>query len=413
MKKTLFAIFASYFAVRLALYYAAFRGSSDPALAEDVARFFTPEDVARGFEYLRWGYAFKVGSFLFACAYFAACLFGRVRENSFDRLTRFFGDSPYLVSAALFCEFYAGLLLARLPFAFAVGHLGEKLFGFSNMTAAAWLSLYARANALQMTFAAAVIVLTRFAFAAFPRRWHIALPAGAFIFSLAATLMLQAAVIPMFYRTTEIADRDFAAGLKRMAADNGVTAARIEQIDESTYSSHTNAFFTGFGPWKRIFLCDTLFGSHTKGEIALIYAHEMGHYVYNHEFKGILIFAGAMFALCLLLKAAWFKDDASRLGAFVKGYAALTPVFFIMYLALYLFAAPFENAISREFERNADSFAARAAAKAGMAGRDDRVGLYLNLARKNRANLMPHEASYLFFASHPRASDRIAASTEK
>ena len=412
MKKTLTAIFAIYFIVRLALYYTAYIGSSDPALAASVAKYFIADDVANGFEYLRWGYVFKVLSFLFTCAYFASCLFGRILGKSVSRLDPFLSGSPYLFSAALYCEFYLGWLCARLPFSFVIGHAGETLFGFSNLSAAGWLIFYLKINALEMILTATVFALVRLVFATFPRKWHLALPAGAFIFSLITTLMFQMAVLPMFYKTTEIADGGFAGTLKKIAADRGVAVEKIEQVDESTYSNHTNAFFTGFGPWKRIFLCDTLFKSHTKGEIALIYAHELGHFVYSHEFKGILIFSAALLAFGLILKSIYFGNDPARHEMFMKRYASLTPVLFILYVMLYLFVAPAENAISRYFERNADSFAFDAV-RTGVATKDDSVGLYLNLARKNRSNLLPHEANYFFFASHPRTIDRILASQEK
>ena len=48
-------------------------------------------------------------------------------------------------------------------------------------------------------------------------------------------------------------------------------------IDGSKRSTKANAYFTGFGPRKRIVLYDTLIKDLTEEEIVAVLAHEVGH----------------------------------------------------------------------------------------------------------------------------------------
>ena len=48
-------------------------------------------------------------------------------------------------------------------------------------------------------------------------------------------------------------------------------------MDGSKRSTKSNAFFTGFGKFRRIVLFDTLIEKHTADELLVVLAHEMGH----------------------------------------------------------------------------------------------------------------------------------------
>lgn len=52
----------------------------------------------------------------------------------------------------------------------------------------------------------------------------------------------------------------------------------IYEIDGSKRSSHSNAFFTGFGSSKRIALFDTLIKELTIEQVVAVLAHEIGEF---------------------------------------------------------------------------------------------------------------------------------------
>eukprot|EP00494_Astrolonche_serrata_P000367 UN00370 len=57
---------------------------------------------------------------------------------------------------------------------------------------------------------------------------------------------------------------------------------KIQVIDASERSEHSNAFFVGSGRLKTICLFDTLLNKMSRDEILAILAHEIAHYKNNH-----------------------------------------------------------------------------------------------------------------------------------
>ena len=51
---------------------------------------------------------------------------------------------------------------------------------------------------------------------------------------------------------------------------------------EASSSGHSNAYFTGFGRFRRIVLYDTLIKQMSIEEIEAVLAHEVGHYKMGH-----------------------------------------------------------------------------------------------------------------------------------
>ena len=56
-------------------------------------------------------------------------------------------------------------------------------------------------------------------------------------------------------------------------------------IDGSKRSSKANAYFSGFGPKKRIVLFDTLIKDLSTEELVAVLAHEIGHYKRKHTLQ--------------------------------------------------------------------------------------------------------------------------------
>ena len=73
-------------------------------------------------------------------------------------------------------------------------------------------------------------------------------------------------------------------------------------MDGSKRSGHSNAFFTGFGKFRRIVLYDTLIDQLSEEELEAVLAHEIGHYKKGHIPKMIAISA------LMILLAFWIID---------------------------------------------------------------------------------------------------------
>ena len=78
-------------------------------------------------------------------------------------------------------------------------------------------------------------------------------------------------------------------------------------MDGSRRSSHSNAYFSGFGKNKRIALFDTLIDSMNEDEILAVLAHEVGHYKLKHIQTGIIL--GAIQTGIMLFILSFFINN--------------------------------------------------------------------------------------------------------
>lgn len=174
-------------------------------------------------------------------------------------------------------------------------------------------------------------------------------------------------------------------------------------MDASKRSSHSNAFFTGLGKYKRVVLYDTLLEKHGHGEIGSIIAHEMGHWRKGHIWKGTLVsvlftFAGfgLLFAASqwsFLKKIVYFEQTASI--TFLIG-----AIFFIQFFSL--FFTPIHAGRSRKKEWQADEEALRLHPYG-----QDQADMMKKLVVNNKGDLLGHPFIHWYQASHPHPLERI------
>ena len=176
-------------------------------------------------------------------------------------------------------------------------------------------------------------------------------------------------------------------------------------MDGSKRSAKLNAFFTGFGKFKKIVFFDTLIDKLNESEIVAVLAHEMGHFKHRHIVKMLfasIIQTGIIFALLSLmlnnqkLFAAFSMDSLSV-------YASL--VFFsLIYSPISLLASIITNHFSRRYEFEADSYAARTTSSP-----ESLISGLKVLSKANLSNLTPHPAQVFLHYSHPPVLKRIEA----
>jgi STE24 endopeptidase len=185
----------------------------------------------------------------------------------------------------------------------------------------------------------------------------------------------------------------------------GFHAKTIQVMDGSKRSAHSNAFFTGFGRFRRIVLFDTLISQLTPEELEAVLAHEIGHYRRGHIPKMLAISAVMMLAgfatIAWLAASPWFNL------AFGFPPGELAPAFLLFGLLSGLVTfwfSPLTNLLSRKHEYEADAFARNA-----VGGPSPMTGALRKLAQKNLSNLTPHPWFSAFFYSHPTLVERERA----
>ena len=87
--------------------------------------------------------------------------------------------------------------------------------------------------------------------------------------------------------------------IESFAIKTGFRLRNIYVIDGSKRSTKANAYFSGFGPKKRIVLYDTLLKEFSEEEIVAVLAHEIGHYRKKHVLIS-LIFSVILTGLMLV-----------------------------------------------------------------------------------------------------------------
>ncbi len=116
-------------------------------------------------------------------------------------------------------------------------------------------------------------------------------------------------IMPLFNKFTPLPAGNLRERLLALARRIGFRAADIQVMDGSKRSRHSNAFFTGFGRFRKIVLFDTLIQQLAEPELEAVLAHEIGHYKKRHVPK-MLAGSGAalllgFFLLAILARQEW------------------------------------------------------------------------------------------------------------
>jgi STE24 endopeptidase len=240
-------------------------------------------------------------------------------------------------------------------------------------------------------------------------------PAG-WLTCWAATTVVQgcvaflapAVILPLFNRYTPLPEGELKAAIESYARSQRFRLRGIYTMDGSRRTARTNAFFTGFGRFRRIVLFDTLVARHPVPELLAIVGHEMGHWRRHHVALGMLgsvLIAGLTFFLFSLTLGSRVWSEA--FGVREPSVHAALAIFGILYMPLGTALAVLENGVSRRLEFAADAYAVRTAASPA-----DTIAALRRLSVDNLANLTPHPWKVFFDYSHPPVLQRIAAIRE-
>ena len=218
-------------------------------------------------------------------------------------------------------------------------------------------------------------------------------------------IMYPKVILPLFNKLTPLPEGELRDRLMALGDRTGFKARTIEVIDGSKRSGHSNAYFTGFGRFRRIVLFDTLIAQLTPEELEAVLAHEIGHYRRGHIPKMIALSAIMMFAgfavVAWLARSTWFNTSFG----FPPGEIAPSFLLFALLSGIVtVWFSPLGNLLSRKYEYEADAFARNA-----MGGPGAMIAALRKLASKNLSNLTPHRWYSRFYYSHPTLVEREAA----
>lgn len=188
-----------------------------------------------------------------------------------------------------------------------------------------------------------------------------------------------------------------AAEAESLARKEGVGGMPIRVQDVHGQTSAANAFTTGFGPSRKVFVWDTLLdGRFSDRQILFVLAHEFGHQARQHLVKGIAWYALFAFPGAYLIARITRRRGGMQLPEAV-------PLALLVLVVLNVAATPLQAAITRHLEQEADWTALQTT-------RDPQAGqrLFQNFARTSLGDPDPPTWAYLWFDDHPTLMQRIA-----
>lgn len=325
----------------------------------------------------------------------------------FDWWSEWRGDSNF--SSAVFLILVTTLMgIPGIPFEYWSQFKIEEKFGFNRSTLKLWITDKIKGAAIGILIGLPLLWLLISLVGWLGDEWWI----YAFILMMAFQLLMMVLypmlIMPLFNKLSPLEDGPLRDRLMALSDRAGFKAKTIQVIDGSKRSGHSNAYFTGFGKFRRIVLYDTLIEQLGEEELEAVLAHEIGHYKKGHIPKMI-----AMSAI-MMLAAFWIIDFLLHSSAFFEGFGfapigpgsignlGIAMLLFSFIGGLVMFwISPLFHGMSRKHEYEADAFAR------------DVVGDWKplsnalrRLSEKNLSNLNPHPIYSGFHYSHPTLLER-------
>ncbi len=306
-------------------------------------------------------------------------------------------------SGALFLIATAiGLSLPSLPLDWWAQFRLEARFGFNRSSVRLWMVDRLKGLVLSLVIGAPLLwLLLKLVDWIGPHWWLYAW--AVFIgFQLILIVLYPMLILPWFNTLTPLPDGDLRNRLLALARRAQFQASNIQVMDGSRRSGHSNAFFTGFGRFRRIVLFDTLVEQLASTELEAVLAHEIGHYKLGHIPR--LLALSALVTLGTFALIGWLAGMPAFFTAF--GFGAPYPaVAFLLFMLISgpvgFWFGPLANIVSRRHEYQADAFARRLAGSP-----EPMIAALRKLARENLSNLTPHPAFSAFYYSHPTLAER-------
>ncbi|MBU2574691.1 MAG: M48 family metallopeptidase [Elusimicrobia bacterium] len=373
-----------------------------PVLPKEFEGFYDPLKYAKSQTYLRETTLFEAGAATFAL-FFSIVFILAGGFNVLDSFARAFGLSAILTGLVFSFLLKFLLDLLELPFELYDTFVIEEKYGFNKTTLKTFALDFIKEWGLTVAIGAPALAAVLWIFTAYgARAW---LYGWGFITALQLFMAFisPALLLPLFNKFTPLQDGPLRTEIEAYAAKERFKMSGIFVMDGSRRTSKTNAFFTGFGRFRRIVLFDTLIEKNTPQELTAVLAHEMGHYKKKHIlFFTALAAAQTGFMLWLL---SFFMGNRGLFAAFgmenTSVYASL--VFFgFLYSPVSFFLGIFMNRLSRKYEFEADAYAGRTCGRPQAL-----ISALKKLAVDNLSNLTPHPFKVFLEYSHPPILERL------
>ena len=383
----------------------------DPNLPKEFEDTFDNEKYLKSQEYTKTNSKFSYITATFSLIVSLVFIFGIPQigisplYNEIDLLVRSYSYRSIITGLIFFAYLTLITDLLNTPFGLYRTFVIEERFGFNKTTLSTYFGDKVKGYFLMTLLGAPLISLTLYFFDTFDAyAWLFA-----WILMVLFTLIIQPIynifIAPMYNKFTPLEEGTLLTRIKDYLKEVDFPVKKLEVMDGSKRSGHSNAYFSGMGKNKRIALFDTLMEQMDEDEILSVIAHEVGHYKLKHVHTGI--FLSAIQSCIMFFILSLFINNRALFDVFgmqnTSIYASL--VFFsILYTPISMIMGVFFSIISRKNEFAADEYSAKTA--------NMPMSLITGLkkmSKENLSNLTPHWLNVFLNYSHPPVLKRIEA----
>ena len=363
-----------------------------------------PAERARSNAYFEGGYWLILWDFL--STVFVMWLLLRFRwsarmRNLAERITRF---RP-LQTAIYWIQFLIAMSVLTFPMTIYEGYFREHKYGLLNQTFGPWMRDQLVGLAVGLALGAILFVPLFGLVRRLGRNCWVWGAGLAIVFFAFVSLIAPVYISPLFNQYKKLEDVKIKDPILSMARANGIPATDVYEFDASRQSNRVSANVSGFASTLRISLNDNLLNRCTLPEIETTMGHEMGHYVLNHAYKGLVMLGVAVVIGFAFLNwgigfalARWGAEWEVREITDV----AVIPLAVIVFSLYFLLMTPVTNTITRTMEFEADMYGLNAARQP-----DGEANVDLMLGEYRKMDPGPVE-EFVFF-DHPSGRTRITA----
>jgi STE24 endopeptidase len=373
-----------------------------PKLPEEFQGVYDAEKYTRALEYQATNYRFD----LFSQAIETPVLIAFILLGGFNMIdlwARHFNRGT-IATGLLFVGALSVLrMILSLPFSVYRTFVIEERFGFNKTTAQTFILDLAKGLVIGALLGGAIFSGVIWFFETTgPMAWLYSWLAFT-VLQLILVYLAPVVFLPLFNKFQPLDHGSLKTAIEQYNERNRFLMSGIFTMDSSKRSTKSNAFFTGFGRFKRLVLFDTLLEKNSTEELMAIFAHEVGHFKLGHilRFTAISILSSAILFFVLSL----FIENDGVFAAFkmdnVSIYASLIFVGFF-YTPISRLLSLIGHALSRKAEFEADKYSVE------TYGRPDAMMTALKkLSMDNLSDLQPHPLKVFFDYTHPPVLQRI------
>ena len=375
-----------------------------PIIPLDFKKAYDGEKYVRSQEYLKARTRFG----LFSSTFSLGLILIVIHSDVFGYLDQYvrLQTENYILQGLLFIgiiNFFQDII--SLPFSLYNTFVIEQKFGFNKIKPGLYFFDKIKGYGIFIVLGSTVITPLLYFFHVYSEiGWLIAWSVLT-VFMIAIQPLFVHVIAPMFNKFTPLEEGDLRNEIEKYTSKVDFPLVRIDIMDGSKRSAHSNAYFTGFGKSRRIAIFDTLVEKHSTKEIVSVVAHEVGHYKLKHILQGTII--GIIETGIMLFAFNLIMNDISLFNVFGVNQLSVHAgiVFFSMvYAPVSMLTSIVTTAISRKNEFEADKFSLDTTSD-GQA----LISMLIGLSANNLSHLTPHPMKVFLSYSHPPVIDRIKA----